>query len=296
MPASPDEVKRFEEISQLLLLPGKIFRTTYRGRFAQVDPVLDQVLGRLFAPSTPLLVYDWGASNCLTSAEWARTLFARFSNAQLVASDICLDLVEATRGKPGESWIYESGSGVLLQYLRGPFVVPYLWQDSPVFLVNRFWRWYGRRAGFSWNNIPPAFLSGSVENTAVNGWNLTRIPLAHPEARELALADTRFRMERHSIFDPAARPGHAVRTMNILNRQYFDAAQLEQSIAAVWRSLIPGGLWIVGRTTGTTDQGEQKVNQVSFLRKAAETFELVERIGPGSEIEDLGLSFRAPKE
>jgi hypothetical protein len=72
--------------------------------------------------------------------------------------------------------------------------------------------------------------------------------------------------------------------MNILNRAYFSEEQLAQAARAIFESVSPGGIWIVGRTLET-----DLSNHVSILRRQDEGWEPLERIGNGSEIEEIAL-------
>jgi len=72
--------------------------------------------------------------------------------------------------------------------------------------------------------------------------------------------------------------------MNIFNRAYFSAEQLGEGANAAFHSIKPGGIWILGRTL------EQDFsNHVTFLRRLDQGWEVLERIGKGSDIEDLAL-------
>jgi hypothetical protein len=75
--------------------------------------------------------------------------------------------------------------------------------------------------------------------------------------------------------------------MNILNRAYFSPEQLAEAASAIFDSLVPGGIWIVGRT-----MEDDFTNHVSILRRQDEGWEILERIGNGSEMEEAAL--RAP--
>ena len=72
--------------------------------------------------------------------------------------------------------------------------------------------------------------------------------------------------------------------MNIFNRDYFSEQQLTEGVSAAFQSLQPGGLWIVGRTLE-----EKFTNQATFFRRNEQGFEVLERIGSGSEMEALAL-------
>jgi hypothetical protein len=116
---------------------------------------------------------------------------------------------------------------------------------------------------------------------------LVRLPLVHPEALALASASPEsFAIRTHSVFTAAPAPVDLVRTMNILNRSYFDEARLQEGARSVWRSLYAGGLWIVGRTV----REQPPEHRASVFEKTAEGFRLVERFGGPSEIEDLALA------
>ena len=72
--------------------------------------------------------------------------------------------------------------------------------------------------------------------------------------------------------------------MNIFNRSYFSTQQLSDGVDAAFQSIKPGGIWILGRTLE-----EDLSNHVTFLRRLDQRWEVLERIGKGSEIEDLAL-------
>ena len=72
--------------------------------------------------------------------------------------------------------------------------------------------------------------------------------------------------------------------MNIFNRSYFSDEQLSAGANGIFRSLRPGGMWIVGRTLE-----EDFSNDVSLLRRGDRAWETLERIGKGAEIEGLVL-------
>src|ERR1700724_2712326 len=121
VPATPREVALFEATMQQMRLASGVYRTTFRGRLRDLDRFVIEMLGRRYDRQTALEVHDWAASDCLTSAEWAESLFDRFPNAHLRASDLTLFLLEV--GLPdGAAFILER-DGEPLQYLRRPFVI-----------------------------------------------------------------------------------------------------------------------------------------------------------------------------
>jgi hypothetical protein len=73
--------------------------------------------------------------------------------------------------------------------------------------------------------------------------------------------------------------------MNILNRSYFAEERLETAVNAAFDSLRSGGLWIVGRTWE-----EDSSNHATFFLRRDDAWQILGRIGKGSEIEDLALA------
>jgi hypothetical protein len=113
------------------------------------------------------------------------------------------------------------------------------------------------------------------------GYRVGKICCIHPEARSLTKRDSRFHICLRSVFE--VTPGvDVLRTMNILNRDYFSADQLIHGARAVFQSIKPGGIWIAGRTLQ-----EDLRNHVTFLKRQKERWEVIERIGGGSEIEEF---------
>jgi len=87
------------------------------------------------------------------------------------------------------------------------------------------------------------------------------------------------------------RRPEAIRTLNILNRDYFSDAKLTEAVRAVWNSLEVDGVWIVGRTISESP----RTHHASVLRKTRNGFDVAARYLHGSEIEDLALAFLPDK-
>lgn len=281
LPPSAAELNVFQSLVANLRLSSGVYRTTYRGRFQELDGAIDALLAARHAPESPLEVHDWAASDCLTSAEWAVSLFQRFPRASLIASDLILFLVEATL--PDGSIFFLEPSGQLLQYVRRPFVIRLVPPEPRLMLVNH---WIGRRAEARLAalqlSIPQAWLDSNDTELTTPAAALRKVPLSHPEARLLAERDPRFTMRPHSVFEPLGRPADVIRTMNIFNRAYLPPERLRDGARAVWKSLKSGGCWIVGRT----DEDNGGGNKATIFERTESAFRVMARIGGGSEIED----------
>lgn len=286
LPPSPQETAVFEAAMVQLRLTSGIYRTTFRERFRDFDPVVNALIADRFSRDARLVIHDWAASDCLTSSEWAASLFRLFPNATFVASDLTLFLIEVTL-PDGAAFVLQPDGGAL-QYIRRPFVIRLCPPEPKLLVVNHV---MGRKAEARLKelrqtlHIPQAWLDSDEETLTVPPYHLRRIPMTHPEARELAQRDERFSIRRHSAFEPLAAPVEVVRTMNLLTTVYFTAARIGEGARAVWQSLVPDGFWIVGRT-----MEETLVHNASVLKKTAGGFDVVARIGDGADIEQQVLA------
>ena len=285
LPASAAELRVFQYLITYLRVSPGVYRTTYPGRFKDVDGVVNALLKERFPSGAALQIHDWAASDCLTSAEWAASLFELFPRVSVTASDLLLFVVEATL--PDGSIFIVEPNGHPLQYVRRPFVVRLDPPEPILMLVNR---WIGRRALARFAalqlRIPAEWLESEEEQLATSAAVFRKLPLTHPEARLLAENEPRFTIRPHSAFEPLDRPAGVIRTMNIFNRSYFPQERLREGARAVWKSLDAGGLWIVGRTA----EDEDRRNHASVLERTESGFRVVDRVGRGSEIEELVLS------
>lgn len=285
VPPTEKQIALFETTIPQLRLSSGVYRTTFRGRFRDFDPVVNERLAAQFGLSASLRIEDWAASDCLASSEWAAGLFPMFPAATLTASDLTLFLIEV-RAPDGAAYIMEA-NGEPLQYVQPPFVIRLNPPESRLLVVNSFLekraRSRMRAAQQSWR-IPPEWLaSESAEVFEQPPYVFRKIPLIHPEAQALRSSSSRFAIRRHSVFEPSTGLCDVVRTMNIFNHSYFSKERLADGARAVELSLKEGGLWIVGRTV----QENPPVHHASLFVRDKDGFRLLERFGPGSEIENL---------
>jgi hypothetical protein len=283
---SPEQIRIFEDVSFTLRTSNGTFRTTFRNRFEDVDKIALQWLGKLYSPGSSFVVQDRAVSHGLTSKEFAERIFEHFPNAVFEASDLLLGLVELS--VDGEVYIAER-SGTPLQYIKAPFVVPLYHPESRRYPWNRWVAGKARRR-LGHLNLPTGW--SATQNTkpqrilAPHGADLQvrYIPCIHPEAVALTRKNPNFQFCERSVFDATPGTCHVLRTMNIFNRDYFSEQQLTEGVSAAFQSLPPGGLWIVGRTLE-----EKFTNHATFFRRNEQGFEILERIGSGSEMEALAL-------
>ncbi len=288
VPATPQQIELFENTIPQVRLASGVYRTTFRGRFRGFDEFVNSRLSDRFDANAPLRIEDWAASDCLTSSEWAASLFPLFPAATITASDLTLFLVEA-RLPDGSSYVMETG-GELLQYVRPPFVIRLNPPEPAVLVVNSFLEKRARtRFGplrESWR-IPNDWLNSECPDTFEQApFVFRKIPLIHPDARTLRQSSDRFAIRRHSVFEPSEGLCNVVRTMNIFNLAYFAKDRLLAGARAAALSLAEGGVWIVGRTY----QENPPAHNASLFVREKKGFRLLERFGAGSEIEELVLT------
>jgi hypothetical protein len=134
--------------------------------------------------------------------------------------------------------------------------------------------------------IPIAWLDSDSDALSSPPFAVRKLPMVHPEAALFQTRNGRFSIARHSAFEALSKPVDVIRSMNFYNLGYFEPPQLAEGAKAVWRSLKPGGLWIVGRTW----QENPPSHNVSIFERTDTGFQLVQRYGDGSEIESLVLA------
>jgi hypothetical protein len=274
---SPEQIRVFEDISCTLRTSNGTFRTTFRNRFEDVNAVAMRWIKELHPDRHNISVQDRAVSHGLTAKEFAEQVFQTYPDAEFEASDLLLSLVELSLDN-GDIYIVEQ-DGTPLQYIRAPFVVSVHHPEPLRYPLNR---WVSAKARRRFQNL--SLPQGWTKTTGGPGFKVRQIPYIHPEARALTAKNPRFQFRIRSVFDRTPEACQVLRTMNIFNRSYFTPEQLADGAAAVHESLTPDGLWIVGRTLE-----EDLSNHAAFLRRKNTGWELLDRVGSGSEIEEIVL-------
>jgi hypothetical protein len=259
----------FEDICFSLCTSNGTWRTTFRDRFEDVDALSVRLMEPPFQRDAAIQIQDRAVSSGLTSCQWAKRLFAVFPNARFEASDLITELQEIC-ANTGERYVTEPG-GEPLQYIRPPFVVALNYPES---WRNPLLRYVATRARSRYKRL--------------NG-DRTVLPISciHPEAQVLARVNPNFRIQVRSVFDLTPSACDVLRTMNILNLSYFSKDRLREAAAVVFESVRPNGIWIVGKT-----REDNFTNHTTFFRRLENGWEVIGRIGDGSEIEELALASR----
>jgi hypothetical protein len=284
---SPEDSRVFELLMLRVWLSNGTCRATFRRRFRNIDGILNDLIAERFDRGADLVVEDMAGSACLTSTEWAETLLPRFPHIRFVASDLVLFILEVEDSVEGTAFVLES-DGSPLQYVRPPFVIRMQPPEPAGLIVNWLLAWSARKQLKkirAWWPLPESWLRDDGDGfLEIDRYRIRKLPLIHPEAWDLAHRDGRFSIRQHSVFEVCNEPRHVIRTMNVFNRSYFTTTQLSAGVRSIVASLHIGGIWIVGRTVVE----EPPVHHVSVFQKSAcGGLDVIHRIGPGSEIEEI---------
>ncbi len=264
-------------------LPGGVTRETAPGRFREFDVQVQACLRNVFPGINPISVEDWASSTGITAAEWFLTLRKEFPAIIFTASDRLLYLIEVRRFGAIGTYVVQP-DGAPIQYIRPPFVVSLARFQKPFWAVNRHIQ---QRALSEWQLVlrpqfrPPSHWDSVGDWIIRTPFAMRKLSLIHPTAAELC--SEQFRIRQHSVFESLLQPVDVIRTMNMFNRSYFDERQLQAGAAAVQASLRPGGVWIVGRTLAECPA----THDATIFRKGVHSWQVLRRIGHGSEIEPL---------
>lgn len=274
------QIQMFEDICFTLRTSNGTCRTTFRNRLLDVDAATIQILKQLSPSDAELLVEDRAVSHGLTSLELARQVFRAFPNSRFEASDKLLYLVQLSLAS-GEKYMLEP-DGQPLQYIKPPFVVSLAHEESIRFPINRLIAAHARRR---LRHFLPN--DGRIESVRGDECEINRINCIHPEVLTFISANPRFQLRTRSVFDISPNTVHVLRTMNILNKDYFSDSQLRHGAKAAFQSLKLGGVWVVGRTLESDFS-----NHVTFLQKLESGWKILSHIGNGSEMEEYADRIR----
>ncbi|MGH9530551.1 MAG: hypothetical protein ACRD2S_11615 [Terriglobales bacterium] len=272
-----EQIRVFEDISRTLQTSNGTYRTTFANRFHDLDDLAMRWMKKLYGTDTEVRVQDRAVSHALTSLEWAERLFQAFPLTLFEASDALFSLIKLSL--PGRKTYVFEPNGQPLQYINWPFVVSLQRPGSWRYPINRLIAARAKRR-FDQLLLP----DGWMESKGEAAYQVAKISCVHPRALQFSKRNPRFQLEARSVFECLPDSCDVLRTMNILNMSYFSTDRLIEGINAAFHSLKPGGIWIVGRTLE-----KDFSNQVTLLRKEHGGWKVLDRLGGGSEIEELAL-------
>ena len=268
--------KEFAFFCSLKLKSG-VTKTTDRNRMRNVDTWFCQ-----FLPKDKLQkVLDVGISSGITTVELCEAFDANNISYQVTGLDSDLtafliifsddkSILVDKEGYPIHFEIKGKGFG----YVKGTNVKHFaerslLESQSKSFINSQF----------------KDTLQSIEKSTNKNGTAIHRIELVCREIKE----NPSIQLLEDSIFsENSEKKYNVIRAANILNKAYFTDEQLTDALQKLRNRLEPGGFLMICRTNF---EGE---NNASLFNLTSENkFELVDKFGEGSEVEDLVLNLKS---
>lgn len=276
-----DELR--QQIIRRLVLKNKTGKTTWEGRFADLDAWLGERLLRAYPEQ--LRVLDIGASDGTTSLELFGTL-STHRNVTFVGSDLNRD-IWVSNGPVWRDVIDDDGK--LIQTTLGPLVVPITdgVHINPLLLLNRAVFYYCSTFRKDMRHRITA-----AEADAAGRSSAVRFSLLSPKVQDLAGRDPRFRFEKLNAFEIGGPARFEfVRAMNVLNLNKdgfgFSREQIASAAHGIREALVEGGRLLLGRSRPV---GTGFEHHATLFLRSGDRLEREARYGNGSEVEDLLLS------
>ena len=253
-----DDEATFVFALQATRLPNGSCKTTNSSRFLSLD---DSICKHASELSQPVKIHDVAASDGITSVNLSDAMDRESVSHEIWFSDKFSNLY--TRRSGLSRVVYDQEGTLVYAEMFGLLASPYL--------PSRFWL----------SRILGRLYSRKFERSS----NETEILLLNPLART-RIAEKRMRFFYYDLFESedCNGPYQVIRCMNALNPAIFDESMLIDALTKLVKNLDDKGVMIIGRTN--PDSGE---NHATIFRLGNSVFEVVERIGEGSEIESLVL-------
>ena len=240
----------------LASMPGGPFtsKTTRPNRFLDLDTAIISAT-RWLPIDKEVTVHDMAASDGITSLE----LFNRLSHerpVRLTASDYYDEICAARKGI---FWVFFDKDQVVLQVALGAIALR------------------SQRA----NEFLARLLSPSVTK-------LTSVSLFHPDVMARTKIDNCFVATRDNFFSPSPTQYDVVRVMNALGERNFPRVQIERALRAVAKTVVDGGLLVLGRSADELDGGAQ----ATIFQRRENMFGAVSDMRGGYELRDFVLELQ----
>lgn len=250
-------------------LGNGVGKLTYDHRLDDLNALVADEWTKLGA--RPREIFDVGASSGISSAEWADSLSRGGFDSRIISSDLML-FGKWVRVSPVHEALVDQ-SGHVLQHL----------------LFNRPARPWGRRLDYVtgyWMLRRAANFAARRALSKGAPRDSSTVMLVSPRARRNPRVD----FVEADILKPLDKSLHgrfdAIRAANILNIGYFSRQDLGRAIANLKLCLAGAGSFFIAARTW-----ENGTNHATLFRlDPAHRFQVVARLGRGSEIEDIVLA------
>jgi hypothetical protein len=255
---------------------------TYKYTYPRRLDHLNQVVNSLLPLSRPLKLMDVAVSSGISTLEWMRSLDRTGIEYNMVASDLTLYGLLISIGK--RLHVLTDSRGYPLQFEVAGRAIPNppggrntIRYFLPLVTIKIALALGIRVLQEACSTIDEG---QSVRRRGINCQRVLLVSRGLRESSHLRLIEEDLLANNQSVRDL-----HALRAANILNKSYFDNDTLLRILVNLRCRLANSGLLVVCRTD---DSGTN--NGTVFRLNEARTLEVLERIGEGSEIEELALS------
>jgi len=272
-PAQLDAMER--GFFKAVRLSNGTWKTTNRRRLDDLNALVLEHL-----PSTrPLRAMDVAVSSGVSALEWLESMEEAGIDCRFTAGDAAVNAyLISTRS--GLRALVDRNGHVLQYEVRGKAVLPsrkrhVAMNIGAVILLKIYARMIaptlraageateGSHGNLTWKKTQ------LVSRTLIGRMNI---------AEDDIITNTRY----DQCFD-------VLRAANILNRAYFSVANLRRALTNLRNRLRPGGLLIICRTNTWRDGVDNENHGTLFRVLEDGRFEIVDRLGSGSELESLAL-------
>jgi len=265
-----------QEFFTSLMTKNGTYKTTFHQRFADTNPRLLRQLRDAGRSSVKIL--DIGISSGVSTAELYDDLTAGDLNVTIVATDLVIDALLVQVLPKCHALVEPDGFPLRFDLPFGtmkPWIIAADYRNG--FFVLR------KSINVAFTHLSRRILSRPDD------WRITPVKLITPRLlanKNIAVCND----DIHRYNNSFAGRFDAIRAANILNRGYFPPAVLTDMLANIRRYLSgPSGILLVVRTH------EDNSNHGTLFRlRDDQRFEVVDRIGDGSEIEDIVLQAATP--
>ncbi|TKB75407.1 MAG: hypothetical protein E8D45_07615 [Nitrospira sp.] len=286
-PTVRDEMEK--KFFGFIRLRNGVSKTTEIHRMADVDRAVIAVCARVGLASTSVL--DVAVSSGISTCEWLESLQEAGFHPEMTATDLCMHAY-LVRLFPGCDALVDR-EGYPLQFdFCGIALRP--WSPRRYYILGNYF----------WTSCYRALFARIADRLGL----FERLRALHGHApapddpvitAKVQLVTRRLRNHKDiellddDIFQPTSasllRRFDVVRAANILNLDYFSAQQLREGVAHLRERLTgPGAFLVIVRTE------HDGFNHGSLFRlNENRSFSLLQRVGRGSEIEDMVLTLSA---
>jgi SAM-dependent methyltransferase len=254
-------------------LPNGVTKKTSQGRLRALD---EWLLPHLPKEEKKLEILDLGISAGVTTVELAEALNKNELNFHITGADLYITAYLLIAGER-ESVLLDREGNPIHYELDGRGIGYSLGKN-----IFRRMRISGlRRFALNWLRRYGKQLAGLKEAGNIGGFIvqpvllLCRAVIDHPEISVI---------EADIFGGGIAGKFGLARAANLLNLAYFPAEKISPAIENIKNILLPGGLFLAART-----EMDDTTNATLFRLSDAGNFEIIDRFGGGSELEELVL-------